>query len=257
MKGVKENDYAMIIGFPGRTTRFMSSEEAKETQNINNAISIYVRGEKQKIWMADMEADPKVRIQYSSKYSGSSNGWMKWIGMNETFGKLNVVERRAAEEKAFNEWVAADPKRVEKYGNAVEPINNAIKERAEVAYVTRYLNESLSSIELVRAPMMAVRPGALAAFFKDYSVDTDRKLAKKMIAIYKEKGTHLGILFCVPVFILSGFEHSIANMFYFGASGKIDLDVIIYLVIVIIGNAIGGVFLPLLSITCNKEKKNG
>ena len=187
LKGVKENDYAMIIGFPGRTTRFMSSEEAKETQNINNAISIYVRGEKQKIWMADMEADPKVRIQYSSKYSGSSNGWKKWIGMNETFGKLNVVERRAAEEKAFNEWVAADPKRVEKYGNAVETINNAIKERAEYAYVTRYLNESLSSIELVRAPMMAKRPGGLKAFFKDYSVDTDRKLAKKMIAIYREK----------------------------------------------------------------------
>ena len=187
LKGVKENDYAMIIGFPGRTTRFMSSEEAKETQNINNAISIYVRGEKQKIWMADMEADPKVRIQYSSKYSGSSNGWKKWIGMNETFGKLNVVERRAAEEKAFNEWVAGDPKRVEKYGNAVETINNAIKERAEVAYVTRYLNESLSSIELVRAPMMAKRPGGLKSFFKDYSVDTDRKLAKKMIAIYKEK----------------------------------------------------------------------
>ncbi len=187
LKGVKENDYAMIIGFPGRTTRFMSSEEAKETQNINNAISIYVRGEKQKIWMADMEADPKVRIQYSSKYSGSSNGWKKWIGMNETFGKLNVVERRAAEEKAFNEWVAADPKRVEKYGNAVETINNAIKERAEYAYVTRYLNESLSSIELVRAPMMAKRPGGLKSFFKDYSVDTDRKLAKKMIAIYKEK----------------------------------------------------------------------
>ena len=46
LKGVKENDYTMIIGFPGRTTRFMLSEEAKETQNINNAISIYVRGEK-------------------------------------------------------------------------------------------------------------------------------------------------------------------------------------------------------------------
>lgn len=186
LKGVKENDYAMIIGFPGRTTRFMSSEEAKETQNINNAISIYVRGEKQKIWMADMEADPKVRIQYSSKYSGSSNGWKKWIGMNETFGKLNVVERRAAEEKAFNEWVAADPKRVEKYGNAVETINNAVKERAEYAYVYRYISESISNIELVRAPLMAKR-GGMAAFFKDYSVSTDRKLAKKMIAIYREK----------------------------------------------------------------------
>ncbi len=186
LKGVKENDYAMIIGFPGRTTRFMTSEEAKETQNITNAIGIYVRGEKQKIWMADMEADPKVRIQYSSKYSGSSNGWKKSIGMNETFGKLNVIERRAAEENAFNEWVAADPKRVQKYGTAVETINNAVKERAEYAYVSKYLTESVSNIELVRAPMMAKRPGGLKAFFKDYSVDTDRKLAKKMIAIYKE-----------------------------------------------------------------------
>lgn len=186
LKGVKENDFAMIIGFPGRTTRFMSSEEAKETQNINNAVSIYVRGEKQDIWMNDMLADPKVRIQYSSKYAGSSNGWKKWMGMNETFDKLNIVERRAAEEKAFNEWVAADPARVEKYGNAVETINNAIKERAEYAYVYRYLSESLSAIELIKAPQRVKRDGG-AGFYKDYSVSTDRKLAKRMIAIYKEK----------------------------------------------------------------------
>ena len=186
LKGVKENDFAMIIGFPGRTTRFMSSEEAKETQKINNAISIFVRGEKQDIWMNDMLADPKVRIQYSSKYAGSSNGWKKWMGMNETFDKLNIIERRAAEEKAFNEWVAADPKRVEKYGTAVETINNTIKERAEYAYVYRYLNETLSAIELIKAPVSAKR-GGMAGFFKDYSVSTDRKLAKRMIAIYKEK----------------------------------------------------------------------
>ena len=187
LKGVKENDYAMIIGFPGRTTRFMSSEEAKETQKINNAISIYVRGEKQDIWMNDMLADPKVRIQYSSKYAGSSNGWKKWMGMNETFDKLNIVERRAAEEKAFNEWVAADPKRVEKYGTAVETINNTIKERAEYAYVYRYLSETLSAIELIKAPQRAQRGGTRQAFYKDYSASTDRKLAKRMIAIYKEK----------------------------------------------------------------------
>ena len=187
LKGVKENDFAMIIGFPGRTTRFMSSEEALETQKINNAISIYVRGEKQDIWMNDMLADPKVRIQYSSKYAGSSNGWKKWMGMNETFDKLNIVERRAAEEKTFNEWVAADPKRVEKYGTAVETINNTIKERAEYAYVYRYLSETLSAIELIRAPQRAQRGGTRQAFYKDYSASTDRKLAKRMIAIYKEK----------------------------------------------------------------------
>ena len=52
----------MIIGVPGKTTRFRTSEEAKETKNINNKISIYTKGIKQDIWIEDMLADPKVRI---------------------------------------------------------------------------------------------------------------------------------------------------------------------------------------------------
>lgn len=186
LKGIKPNDYTMIIGFPGRTTRFMTSEEAKETQNINNAISIYTRGVKQDIWMKDMLADPKVRIQYASKYAGSSNGWKKWIGMNETFGKLNVVARRTADEAKFMQWVNANPDRVAKYGKALDKINNAVKERAEAAYNFRYLSETLNSIELLRLtnPRMAANA---AGFFKDYSLPTDKKLAKAVIKIYKEK----------------------------------------------------------------------
>lgn len=186
LSGIKPNDYTMIMGFPGRTTRYMTSEEAKETQYINNAISIYTRGVKQDIWMKDMLADPKVRIQYSSKYAGSSNGWKKWIGMNETFDKLNVVERRAADEAKFMQWVNADPQRIEKYGKALEKINTAVKNRAEAAYNLRYLNETLNSIELLRmtSPRMAQ---AYAAFYKDYSMPTDKKLAKAVIKIYKEK----------------------------------------------------------------------
>lgn len=186
LKGIKPRDYTMIIGFPGRTTRFMTSEEAKETQNINNEISIYTRGVKQDIWMEDMLTDPQVRIQYASKYAGSSNGWKKWIGMNETFDKLKVVERRSADEAKFTQWVEKDPNRVKKYGEALVKINNAVKNRATAAYNMRYLNETLNSIELPRAasPMMANR---LDAFYKDYSVATDKKLAKAMLKIYKEK----------------------------------------------------------------------
>ncbi len=186
LKGIKPNDYTMIMGFPGRTTRFMTSEEAKETQDINNAISIYTRGIKQDIWMEDMQADPKIRIQYSSKYAGSSNGWKKWIGMNETFDKLKVVERRAADEAEFMEWVNADPGRAEKYGKALEKINTAVKNRAVAAYNYKYLNETLNSIELLRltSPRAAAN---LNAFFKDYSLPTDKKLAKAVIKIYKEK----------------------------------------------------------------------
>ncbi len=186
LKGIKEGDFSMIVGFPGRTTRFMLSEEAREKQEITNAISIYVRGEKQDIWMEDMLADQKVRIQYSNKYANSSNGWKKWMGMNETFDKLNVIGRRVEQEKEFNEWANANKKRSAKYGTVVEEINKAVKERAEIVYAYSYIAESVSAIELIKATAMR-RPGQIENFYKDYSVDTDRKLAKKMLSIYKEK----------------------------------------------------------------------
>ena len=78
------------------------------------------------------------------------------------------------------------------------------------------------------------------------------------ISIYREKNTVLGILFCVPAFILAGFEHSVADMFYIAAAGALApdflLDSISFLVIVIGGNAIGGMLLPLLSMI-GKEKE--
>ncbi len=66
------------------------------------------------------------------------------------------------------------------------------------------------------------------------------------VSIYRDKNTVVGILFCVPVFILAGFEHSIANMFYFGATGRLSVDAVIYLGIVVVGNTVGGLLLPLL-----------
>ena len=66
------------------------------------------------------------------------------------------------------------------------------------------------------------------------------------VAIYKEKNSTLGIVFCVPVFILSGFEHSIADMFYFFCARMFRAEVIVFLVLVIVGNAVGGMFIPAL-----------
>jgi hypothetical protein len=191
----------MVIGYPGRTNRFMTSYEVKETSETN-AITILVRGIRQDVLMADMEADPKIRLQYSSKYAGSSNFWKKAIGMNETFGKLKVAERRAAEEKAFTEWVAADPSRMEKYGKALADVQSAIEGRAKLQILSRYYMEALGSIELTSAARrfgpqtegsrgdMGGRPGyssSPADFYKDYSAATDKKVAKALIKLFKEK----------------------------------------------------------------------
>jgi len=75
------------------------------------------------------------------------------------------------------------------------------------------------------------------------------------VSIYKEKTSPLGILFCIPVFILSGFEHSIADMFYFGASGIFSWNGVLFIVMVVLGNAVGSAILPLLTINFKEKIK--
>ncbi len=207
LKGVEQNDFAMILGYPGRTSRFMTSSEVGEMRDITNAIMIHARGIRQDVLMEDMVADPKIRLQYASKYASSSNFWKKSIGMNETFAKNNVQERRAQEEKAFTEWVKQDPERLKKYGKALEYINTSVANRAEALYLLRYLQETLGNIELTAVGSHYVpvanalakgdKNGAMEAakglegrinnFFVNYSLPTDRKVAKALIKLYKEK----------------------------------------------------------------------
>jgi len=206
LKGIKPNDFTMIIGYPGRTNRFMTQSELVETRDISNVISIYIRGKRQELMMEDMLADPKVKIQYASKYSGSSNGWKKWMGMNETFAKLDVESRRAQEEIEFMEWVGKKKSRIKKYGDALDKINYAVKDRAEALTIYTTLAESVGRIEIMSIASMVntlyTTPFAtdkekeqytdmierrVASFYKDYSLPTDRKIAKAMIKIAKER----------------------------------------------------------------------
>lgn len=73
------------------------------------------------------------------------------------------------------------------------------------------------------------------------------------VIIFREKKTPIGIIFCIPVFILSGFEHSIADIFYFAASGIVSLKAFGFLWLVILGNSIGGLALPVLNKIGKKE----
>lgn len=73
------------------------------------------------------------------------------------------------------------------------------------------------------------------------------------VSIFRDGKTPIGIILGIPVFILSGFEHSIADMFYFGASGIRDAKIAVFMITVIIGNSIGGMLLPLLHGDWNKK----
>ena len=75
------------------------------------------------------------------------------------------------------------------------------------------------------------------------------------VSTYRDRKSFIGILFCIPVFILAGFEHSIADMFYAAAAAAWTLPTLLFLAAVVVGNALGGVALPLLGMI-GKEKKD-
>ena len=216
LKGIEEGDYTMIMGYPGRTTRFQTSPELK-FQIEQNDIRIAARTVRQNVLLEDMLADPKIKIQYASKYSGSSNGWKKWQGMKLAFGKLGIIERAEAEEKAFEEWVNADPKRVKKYGTAVNDIKKCVDIVKEPSLAFTLAYESVYNIELtafagrmkaafqrglesgkdtVAALESAYR--TLVPLYKDYSFETDRKVAKAMLKFYRDNAKEENYLKNLP-----------------------------------------------------------
>jgi hypothetical protein len=203
-KGVKEGDFTFIMGFPGRTNRYMSESELKE-QIMTNEITIKCRTVRQNLLLEAMQADPKTRIQYANKYSGSTNFWKKAIGMNETFKKLGVEKRRAEEEQAFVNWYSKDEARKAEYGNALSSINEVAAETHDNVSAQRYYSECLGNIELAQPSttvmrmerMIAQNPDGiekvkadaladLQRFYKDYNPELDRKVAKAMMKLYKD-----------------------------------------------------------------------
>lgn len=195
LKGYKKGDFTMIMGFPGRTNRYMTSYGIEELMDISNTNRIKIRGIRQEIMMKDMKADEKVHIQYASKFSMSSNYWKNSIGMNKGLAKLNVKAQKQATEEKFRKWVAADKKRQAKYGDALSLIENAYKSRRDYVYVSQYISETmLRGIEIFgfagRVGRMLDKPEAIAEyakdFFKDYNKPTDQKIAVAMLKLYKE-----------------------------------------------------------------------
>ncbi|MBL7771347.1 MAG: S46 family peptidase [Chitinophagaceae bacterium] len=114
MKGVKENDYAMIMGYPGRTTRYMTSYGVDQAININNPTTVSVRDKRLAIMREEMEKDPAVDLAYASSYAQIANYWKYFIGQTEQLKRLNIIGEKEKEEEAFQEWAKENAREYKK-----------------------------------------------------------------------------------------------------------------------------------------------
>ena len=201
LKGVKENDFAMVIGFPGSTNRYMTTSQMEHLINVENANRIYVRGERQSILMEDMVADDAIRLKYASKYAQSANYWKNSIGMNKALVDNKIPEEKAALESDFQAW-AERTMTPERYALALPNIKKAVEETTTAEGVVGYMLEALwMGSEIVSAParlnnVLKVEEGVvankdaamtiMADFYKNYNEPTDRRVAKRMFTIVRE-----------------------------------------------------------------------
>ena len=104
MDGYKEGDFAMTIGYPGSTERYLSSYGIREMRDAENAPRAQIRGVKQAVMIRHMRADEAVRIKYDSKYAQSSNYWKNSLGMNKCIDSVGIIRQKADFEDRIQEY---------------------------------------------------------------------------------------------------------------------------------------------------------
>ena len=202
LNGFDEGDFAMIMGFPGSTQRYMTSYEIDRLLEVENPQRIFIRGERQAILKEDMAASNKVRIQYASKYAQSSNYWKNSIGKSRGIKRLDVKGRKQEQEAAFAAWAAKNTLPTEGYSNALNMIRESVEETAPYFASSQYLSEAIGrAVEILSPARLAVmKKGdalkeSLKGFYKDYNMPTDRRVAKRMFQIVKENCKELPSVF--------------------------------------------------------------
>ena len=204
IKGLEEGDYAMIMGFPGSTSRYLTVSEVKERMEAQNQPRITIRGARLAVLKEVMAASDKTRIQYANKYAGSSNYWKNSIGMNKAIIDNDVLGTKAEQEKKFAEFAKGKPE----YEGVVEKIDAIVNQTMPVTGQYYYLMEAFSGAIEFGSPYMVMdnlKKGLeekndslinksleqLKEVFadihnKDYDHEVDRKVAKAIFPVYAE-----------------------------------------------------------------------
>ena len=105
MNGYKPGDFCMIMGYPGSTSRYLSSYGIQERRDAINAPRVQVRALKREVMLRHMRASEAVRIMYESKYANSSNYWKNSIGMNKCIDSIGLISQKRTFENRIRRWV--------------------------------------------------------------------------------------------------------------------------------------------------------
>ena len=214
LAGFEQNDYAMIMGFPGSTSRYLTGDEVKQRMFQENEPRIAMRDVTLNIIREEMANSKDIAIRYANKQARISNYWKNSIGMNKAIVDNKVVETKLANEAAFNAWAQKNGK--SEYAGVVEKINACVEEANRTTYLTTLATELISCVEFIQRNLHsdnskvfnepAIIKDQMNAIYnwlhnRDYDHNIDRRIAKEVLPLYfsltqpEERDAHLNEMF--------------------------------------------------------------
>jgi hypothetical protein len=207
LDGVKEDDFTLVFGYPGKTNEYLPAVAIAQIVNELNPAKIEIRDSALKVADGFMRKDNAIKIQYASKYASIANYWKKWIGETQGLKKSDAVAIKRKQEIAFQEKVVKAGKQVE-YGNLLADFEKNYNEIAPYALARDYFSEVvLRNIELLSLGYKLYQleqvynskgeqaftdrknnlVTGLGDFYKDFNPNVDKKVFEQLINLYATK----------------------------------------------------------------------
>ena len=203
--GVQEGDYAMIMGYPGSTDRYLTSWGVKEAVEVEQPARVKIRRIKLDLMEEEMNKSQKTRIQYASKHARVSNYWKYFIGQSEQLVNNKVQQKKEVIEANFTDWFTQN-KLSDKYGDALELIEKSVEGSSKYTIPNVYFQEAIAgSEELIfvmrnmgerSAYYNALKSGEgiedakkellskAEVFFKDYNATIGKNIFEAVLSLY-------------------------------------------------------------------------
>jgi hypothetical protein len=206
-KGIQENDFTMLMGYPGRTQEYLPSFAVEQIVNDLNPAKIEIREAALKVQDGFMRKDNAIKIQYASKYAGVANYYKKWIGETKGLKKSNAIGAKKEFEKKFQARVLKAGKQPE-YGSILADFEKNYTDIREYAIAKDYFSEVVLrnaeilnfGYRLYQLEQVYNAKGEQAftdrknnlindfeAIYKDYSAKVDEKVFEQLIELYAKK----------------------------------------------------------------------
>ena len=202
LEGYERGDFTMVMGYPGSTKQYLTSDAVRLIQKYRNPQRIKLRDKRLEVMEKYMDKSEAIKLKYASKQSGVSNSWKRWKGEIRGLKRLNAIENKKQLEKQFTKWVGQDSERKEEYEGLIKTFGQVYQDYKPYVMARDYFREAgYYAIELLRfasrwdqlvhikkqEQVDRVRSRMnIQDFYGDYVPDIDREICPRMLRSYYE-----------------------------------------------------------------------